>query len=146
MTPTGEIKSPGLDLDIPYLPNSVCNWRISTDANRRIALGIVNNTFDIDDTGIRNIFGCSHNHDFLDVHDGIHVGATSFNGPFCGNVSGEFSFRTVYSSGRYMFVRFVSDGMNQGKGFHLRFHTFLAGKALTNLLIFLRRINECTIA
>ena len=132
VTPTGEIKSTGLTEIGAYFPNEECVWRISTDPNRRIALGLVNNIFDIDDTG-SNFFGCSIDHDYLEVHDGPHEGASRL-GRFCGNVSGEFGFRTLYSSGRYLYLTFTSDSTNQGIGFHLRFHTFRAGKALTKLL------------
>ena len=142
MTPTGDIKSPGLIELGEYIPNSECVWRISTDPNRRIALGLVNNIFDIDDTG-SNIFRCSIDHDYLEVHDGPHEGASRL-GRFCGNVSGEFGFRTLYSSGRYLYLTFNSDSMNQGIGFHLRYYTFQAGKAPTKINFVRRMYNSLT--
>ena len=122
--PTGEIKSPGFNLDIPYLPNSDCVWKISTDVNRTIALGLVDDTFDVEEG--TSIYSC--NRDYLAVYDGENDQARRL-GNFCGDAYGMRAFRTLYSSGRHLYLKFKSDGKNQRKGFHLRYQTFLKGKS-----------------
>ena len=121
--PTGEIKSPGFNLGIPYLPNSDCVWKISTDVNRTIALGLVENTFDIEEGS--SIFTC--NNDYLAVYDGENDQARRL-GNFCGDAHGMRAFRTLHSSGRHLYLKFKSDGKTQKKGFHLRYQTFQKGK------------------
>ena len=122
--PTGEFKSPGFDLGIPYLPNSDCVWKISTDVNRTIALGLVNDTFEVEEGS--SIFAC--NNDYLAVYDGEDDQARRL-GNFCGDTFGMRGFRTLYSSGRHLYLKFKSNGKNQKKGFHLRYQTFMKGKS-----------------
>ena len=125
LEPTGEIKSPGLKHNIPYLANSDCVWKISTDINRTIARGLVDNKFDIENG--TSIYSC--NRDYLTVYDGENDQARRM-GSFCGNAFGMRAFRTLYSSGRHLYLKFKSDGKNQRKGFHLRYSTFLKGQVV----------------
>ena len=111
-------------MGIPYLPNSDCVWKISTDVNRTIALGLVEDTFDVEEGS--SIFTC--NNDYLAVYDGEDDQARRL-GNFCGDAYGMRGFRTLYSSGRHLYLKFKSDGKNQKKGFHLRYQTFLTGKS-----------------
>lgn len=70
----------------------------------------------------------SCNRDYLAVYDGENDQARRL-GSFCGNVSGMRAFKTLYSSGRHLYLKFKSDGKNQKKGFHLEYQTFLKGKS-----------------
>lgn len=125
LTPTGEIKSPGFDVFDPpsYLANEDCIWRISTDENRQIALGLVNNQFDIQEGRI--IYICDR--DYLSVHDGNSDKARTL-GNFCGTAFGVRAFRTIYSSGPHLYIKFKSDDRVEKKGFHLQYRTFAKGK------------------
>ena len=129
MKPSGYIESPGFSYDIPYPSNLDCVWRISTDKNRRIALGVLDNNFDIEEG--TSIFSC--NRDYLKVYDGENDTARQL-GNFCGSAFGMRAFRTVYSSGRHLYLKFKSDGSNDRKGFYLRYQTFLEGRWHARLL------------
>ena len=132
LEPTGEIKSPGFDLNIPYLPNSDCTWKISTDVNRTIALGLVDNTFDVEEGA--SMFVC--NHDYLTVYDADNEDQDKSRGRFCGDAFGMRAFRTLYSSGRHLYLTFKSNDKNQRKGFHLQYRTFLKGEVVKRLGIY----------
>ena len=127
LTPTGEIKTPGFNVFTPprYLPNEDCIWRISTDVNRRIALGVVNDNFDIEEGSTP--FMC--NRDYLSVHDGDNGQARAL-GRFCGTAYSMRAFKTIYSSGQHLYIRFISNGQRQRKGFHLHYRTFTKGTVL----------------
>ena len=91
--------------------------------NRTIALGLVDNTFDVEEG--TSIYSC--NRDYLAVYDGENDQARRL-GNFCGDAYGMRAFKTLYSSGRHLYLKFKSDGKTQKKGFHLRYQTFLKGK------------------
>lgn len=93
-----------------------CAWMISTDTNRKIALGmIMNQVFTIDER------------DCLSVYDG-----PSNTSPvlvvYCSSNAGRY-FQTVYSTGRHLYMELVSTktGVSQSS-FTLRYVTFLTGK------------------
>lgn len=125
LTPTGEIKSEGFDLFTPpsYLPNENCIWQINTDEDRQIVLGLTDDSFDIEPGSLPQL--C--NRDYLEVHDGERESSPTL-GIFCGNAVAMRSFKTLYSSGRQLFIRFSSNAKKEGKGFHLHYRTFLKGK------------------
>ena len=75
---------------------------------------------------------CTCNNDYLAVYDGEDDQARRL-GNFCGDAFGMRGFRTLYSSGRYLYLKFKSDGKNQKKGFHLQYQTFLKGKSSSRL-------------
>ena len=116
VAPMGEFKSPRFPRSYP---NSIrCVWKISTDRYRRIALGVKNGAFDVEQGS--SIYSC--NHDWVSVYDG-ETKARRRLGTFCGN--GMRTFQTLHSTGRHLYIEFKSDWQQQRSGFQLQYVTFL---------------------
>ena len=112
---SGDLTSPSFPG--PYQANSRCVWRIATDHLKRIAIGVADDSFDLAED-------CS---DYLIVYDGRNRTAAR-QGPFCGNAESLRAFRTLSSTGRHLYIEFVSGSTQQTrKGFHLKYKTFLPG-------------------
>lgn len=115
--PSGDFKSPGFD-NGSYPNNQRCVWKIHTDPLRRIALGVRENNFEVEPGS--SIYSC--NHDWLSVYDGDSKDARRI-GSFCGS-NGMRGFHTIHSSGRHLYVEFLSDGQQRRAGFHLEYLNF----------------------
>ena len=96
-------------------------WKIHTDPLRRIALGVRENNFEVEPGS--SIYSC--NHDWLSVYDGDSKDARRI-GSFCGS-NGMRGFHTIHSSGRHLYVEFLSDGQQRRAGFHLEYLNFFQG-------------------
>lgn len=118
---TGIISS--LNFPQEYPNNVKCIWKISTDPNRRIAIGVKDMEFDVEPGS--NIYSC--NYDFVSVSDGTDSNAKCL-GTFCGMSSFKRFFQTTFSSGPNLYVQFSSDFIVRKKGFQLLFSVFFAGK------------------
>ena len=105
------------------MSNSNCIWKISTDEDRQIALGLIEDDFDVEPGS--TIYSCDH--DYLTVYDGDSDQARTL-GRFCGNMNSMRAFKTIYSSGRHLYLVFKSDGKKEKKGFRLHYRTFLKGE------------------
>ncbi|KAK7458658.1 hypothetical protein BaRGS_00039110 [Batillaria attramentaria] len=82
-----------------------CKWRIkSAYNNMTVAL-------DVPDALLESSFTC--NFDSVTIYDGYDSGSSRL-GRFCGEHSGIY-----YSTGRYMFIQFLSDDTSQYKGFRM---------------------------
>ena len=125
---SGEFTS--LNFPNRYPNNLKCVWRISTDPNRRIALGTKDNEFDVEPGS--NIYSC--NYDRVRVHDGPDKSYRSL-GTFCGNIDFLRTFKTVYSTGPHLYVEFSSDHIVQKKGYHLQYSVFFEGKRFLNYIL-----------
>lgn len=120
MTAAGNFTS--LDFPREY-PNGIrCVWRISTDGNRRLALGTRGHEFNVE-TG-SNHWSC--NYDYVRVLDGTDKNSQQL-GRFCGGPNFPRTFHTVFSNTPHLYVEFVSDSIERRKGFHLQYKTFFAG-------------------
>ncbi len=115
----------------PYPSDQRCVWKIITDPERRIALSVKDNAFDIEQGS--DYRSCSH--DKLDIfdsenRDGLKIGS------FCGK--GMRKLETVYSTQNHLYIEFVSEtsDKNQTKeGFELHYTTFLEGMSMQYQLI-----------
>ncbi len=117
---SGELSS--LNFPSRYPSLSRCVWRISTDHNRRIALGVKDRQFDVEPGS--NIYSCDYDH--ISVYDGTSKKSKQL-GRFCGNIDFPQTFKTVYSTGSHLYVEFKSDYIIQRKGFVLQYSVFFAG-------------------
>lgn len=125
MNSSGEITS--LDFPGEYPNNVRCVWRISTDPQRRIALGTKNREFNLESGS--NPYSC--NTDYLRVLDGPVVTSPEL-GIFCGSSNFRKTFHTVYSNkSPHMYLEFQSDYSGRAKGFHLQYSVFFAGNPMT---------------
>lgn len=128
---SGEFTS--LNFPNRYPNNLKCVWRISTDPNRRIALGTKDNEFDVEPGS--NIYSC--NYDRVRVHDGPDKSYRSL-GTFCGNIDFLRTFKTVYSTGPHLYVEFSSDHIVQKKGYHLQYSVFFEGQECGPMTLYTR--------
>ena len=122
MEDSGRFSSPGF----PHkrYPNQIkCVWRISTDPNRRIALGIVDKNFDLEPGS--NIHSCDY--DAVNVFNGVSRNGRKTIGSFCGNTDFLQTFSTVYSANEHLYVEFTSDHIVQRRGFQLQYSVFFKG-------------------
>ncbi len=117
--PQGNFASPGFPDKYPN--NTRCVWKIATDPQRRIALGTKDNEFEVQQG--TSIYSC--NHDWISVYDGENKDGRRV-GSYCGN--GMRTFQTVHSTGRFLYVEFVSDWREQRRGFNLQYMSFHARK------------------
>lgn len=86
-----------------YLPNKDCVWRITVPASYQVALEF--NSFDLElQLNCRN--------DFIEVRDGAGE-KSRLIGKYCGNSLPPI----LASTSNQMFIRFVSDGTSEGRGF-----------------------------
>ncbi len=132
MKPEGVIQSIGFP-DYPYPPNQRCVWKIITDPERRIALSVKDNAFDIEQGS--DYRSCSH--DKLEIfdsenRDGVRIGS------FCGK--GMRTLETVYSTNNHLYIEFVSDPetsdlVQTKRRFELHYTTFLKGMSMECHLI-----------
>ncbi|XP_067667453.1 cubilin-like [Haliotis asinina] len=96
------IKSP--EYPYYYPRNTECVWKISADSGFTVRLAV-------SESSLTNSSGCVN--DYVQVYDGPSVSSASL-GRFCG-----IQTPTYISSGRYMTVKFHSNGVNSDKGFKL---------------------------
>ena len=125
--PYGNISTPNFGME-PYPSNARCTWRITTDYGKRIALGVKEGSFSVEEGSTIN--NCDN--DFVTVYDGEDRTSQKI-GPFCGNTSRPF--RTIHSSGRHLFIEFNSNGNVQYDGFELEYTTYREGKTIFFLQI-----------
>ena len=115
VSPTGELKSPRFPRSYP---NSIrCVWKISTDPYRRIALGVKDGAFDVEQGS--SIYSC--NRDWVSVYDNETKSGRRL-GTYCGN--GMRTFQTLHSTGRHLYIEFKSDWQQRRSGFQLQYVTF----------------------
>lgn len=119
LEPNGIIASPSF----PYYhyPDDIeCLWRITTDPGKRIAIGVKDNSFDVEEG--TSINTCDT--DWVAVYDGMNKNASRI-GPFCGNTSRPF--QTIHSSSRHLYIEFRSNNVTQRRGFQLEYTTYRQG-------------------
>ena len=98
-------------------------WRISTDLDRRIALSVKNNAFDIQ--AGNTLYTCDH--DSLTIYDGKSKDGLKI-GSYCGK-NGMRKLETIYSTNEHLYIEFNSDTDHSGSnGFELHYTTFLKGE------------------
>lgn len=122
LTPTGVIQSPGFG-QYPYPPNQRCVWKIITDPERRIALSVKNDAFNIPQIP-QNGHSCTK--DKLTIFDGESQESIRI-GSFCGRAMRKLE--TVYSTGNSLYLEFVSglDLTQAIRNFELHYTTFIQG-------------------
>ena len=125
LAPSGVISTP--NFPAPYKRNQRCVWRISTDPDKRIALGVKDGAFDVEAGS--SINACDM--DYVTVYDGDSKSSNKI-GPFCGNTTRPF--HTIHSSGRHLYVEFQSNSQVQQSGFALQYRTYREGSFLGFLL------------
>ncbi|CAC5382109.1 CUBN [Mytilus coruscus] len=104
--PTGTFATQHYNGHTQYRPNSQCTWKIHASAGKVVRLSAT--AFHIEDDA-----NCDY--DFVAVYDGSSK-SSKLIGKFCGRDEVE-----VVSSGRYLFVEFVSDDSTQFNGFRMRY-------------------------
>ena len=125
MGPSGTIQSHlRFSKGRPYPKNLRCVWRISTDPQRRIALSVKDNKFDIQSGNTP--YTCDH--DSLTIYDGNTSSSLNI-GSYCGK-SGMRKLETVYSTNEHLYIEFNSDADHSGNtGFELHYTTFLKSES-----------------
>ena len=117
--PEGEFKSP---LYPNGYPNNIrCVWKIATDPERRIAIGVKEDNFHVEQGSTK--YSC--NYDWISIYDGENKGGRRF-GSYCG--TGMRTFQTVHSTGRFLYIEFKTDHKERRNGFHLQYKTFFASE------------------
>lgn len=102
----GTITSPSYPYTYPS--NMQCTWKITVPSGKKIRLSI-------DYMSMQSKLFCTA--DYLQVRDGYYS-TSSKKGDYCGSTR-----KTIYSSGRYMWIRFRSDHLYNYKGFKLSYST-----------------------
>ncbi len=118
--PYGIISTPDYG-EAPYSSNESCTWLIATDPGKRIALGVKDSSFSVEEGSSINT--CDN--DYVTVYDGDSRASRKI-GPFCGNTSRPF--QTIHSSGRHLFIEFHSNSEVEYGGFKLEYTTYRDGK------------------
>ena len=118
LTPEGVLRSP--NFPNPYPRNRRCVWQITTDPGKRIALGVKDGQFSVEEGS--SIYTCDT--DYIAVYDGNNKTSRRI-GPFCGNTSRPF--RTIHSTGRHLYIEFQSNNQVQYSGFELKYTTYRTG-------------------
>lgn len=118
LEPEGIIATPNFPNQYPK--NRRCVWQIATDSAKRIALGVKDGAFSIQEGSSINT--CDR--DYVTVYDGNSKDSKKI-GPFCGNTSR--SFQTIHSTGHHLYVEFQSDRDIQYSGFQLQYITYRVG-------------------
>ncbi len=116
LAPEGNIESYS-----PYYNDLRCVWKISTDPEKKIAIG-VDNTFPFEIEAGSSLNACDN--DRITVYDGPDKSAKQL-GPFCGNAR---PFQTIHSSGRHLYIEFQTNGAVTKNGFKLNYTTYREGK------------------
>lgn len=126
VAPTGELKSPRFPRSYP---NSIrCVWKISTDPYRRIALGVKDGAFDVEQGS--SIYSC--NRDWVSVYDNETKSGPRL-GTYCG--TGMRTFQTLHSTGRHLYIEFKSDWQQRRNGFQLQYVTFFECEPWVHILL-----------
>lgn len=90
-----------------YLPNKECIWRISVPPSYQVAMEF--HSFDLElHSNCRN--------DFIEIRDGDNA-KSRLIGKYCGNSLPPI----LASTSNQMYIRFVSDGTSEGRGFSAAF-------------------------
>ena len=97
----GTIYSPGYPNNYGKYEN--CNWLIQAPPGQRVLLSFTK--FDIE-------YSSQCSYDSVNIFDGLGISA-----PLLSKSCGDSLPSPVYSSGRYMYMRFTSDGSFSGEGF-----------------------------
>ena len=100
-TQNGSIYSPGYPNN--YDLNKNCNWLIKAPSTQKVLIYFT--IFDLEDSS-----QCQF--DSVSIFNGLHIYA-----PLLSKTCGSSLPLPVYSSGRYLYMRFKSDGSFSGKGF-----------------------------
>lgn len=105
----GYIKTPGYPN--PYSHGLNCSWKIIVTAGRKIKLD--SQVFDVE-----NSYNCER--DALYIYDGSNEKAKLYSRPFChGNGP-----KNVVSSSNSLYLRFITDRIDNGKGFLIQYRSF----------------------
>ena len=137
VAPNGTISTPDFGEE-PYPSNERCVWLISTDPGKRIALGVKDGAFSVEEGSSINT--CDN--DYVTVYDG-NSNASRKIGPFCGNTSRPF--QTIHSSGRHLYIEFRSNSNREYAGFQLEYTTYREGeKAKQHLFKRLQYLQFCS--
>lgn len=120
LEPQGTFKSPNFGTNRPYPNNRQCIWKIATATGKRIALGVKNGAFSVEEGSSINT--CDR--DYITVYDGDSKNSRKI-GPFCGNSSRPF--QTIHSTGRHLYVEFRSNNKTGYAGFQLEYTTYREG-------------------
>lgn len=116
LEPDGVIYSPNFPY-YPYPSDIKCIWKIITDPGKRIAIGVKEDLFDVEEGTSMN--ACDN--DWVVVYDGKNKTANRI-GPFCGKASRPF--QTIHSTGRHLYIEFQSNNATQRGGFQLQYTTY----------------------
>jgi hypothetical protein len=100
----GTITSPKYPLNYPH--NIQCTWKIAVSSGKTIRLNI-------DYMSMESSLRCSK--DYLQVRNG-YFSTSSLKGDYCGSTR-----KTIYSTGRYMWIRFRTDYQYSYSGFKLSY-------------------------
>ena len=117
--PEGNFTSP---LYPDSYPNNIkCVWKIATDPERRIAVGVTDDNFHVEQGTSK--YSC--NLDRISVYNGESKIGRRF-GSYCG--TGMRTFQTVYSTGRFLHIEFKTNSRERRSGFNLHYKTFFASE------------------
>ncbi|XP_013379949.1 tolloid-like protein 2 [Lingula anatina] len=105
LTGKGLITSPNFPKTYPH--NYVCIWRITVKSKHRIKLKF--DTMDIENTK-----NCEF--DYVEIHDGRHRIS-----PLLGRYCGKKIPRKILSTGRHLWLMFITDESGAGRGFQLHY-------------------------
>ena len=123
---SGTFFSPGFP--IPYPENARCVWTIRAPVGKRVKLKF-------EELDLKRTFSSckqqsTNNMDYVQIGDGQDTDNKEFS-IYCGYNSFYDGFPAVYSTGRYMWVKFYSNRPNlfkTNKGFKARFEAVDLGK------------------
>ena len=111
-----------------YDSDTICSWTIET---RQLSDYVVEVTFDDFRLESDNLQYCSS--DYLAVYDGLSQSGSDIIGTFCGFIGPDSK---VFSTGRHLTLRFVTDTVFNYRGFKLSYFAVPAGR-LNALLIYI---------
>ena len=103
-----------------YDSDTVCSWTIET---HQLSDYVVEVTFDDFRLESDNTQSCSS--DYLAVYDGLTQSASDIIGTFCGFIGPDTK---VFSTGRHLTLRFVTNTVFNYRGFKLSYFAVPAGK------------------
>ena len=101
-----------------YPNNKDCTWLIETNAYNYIYLQINQLNLEYGNSNCPN--------DYLEIRDG-----NTLSSPLITKMCGSLGYTSIYSSGRFLLVRFVSDGYLQMNGFQAYCYATRYGKKNT---------------
>lgn len=111
-----------------YDSDTICSWTIET---RQLSDYVVEVTFNDFRLESDNLQYCSS--DYLAVYDGLSQSGSDIIGTFCGFIGPDSK---VFSTGRHLTLRFVTDTVFNYRGFKLSYFAVPAGR-LNALLMYI---------